>query len=168
LTNGAATVGSFRLAGQYQGGGNLFHLDVAPDGGTATITLQTLGIAAAQPTLIQGTAASDLLNATANGQTVSGLGGIDTMSGGGFTSTTFKDLTANMNGDTIEGFVTSDCFDFTDMTANSATVSYINGNLSVTDGTHIATVGVGFASYPSTGSFHLTSDGASGTNVTWY
>jgi hypothetical protein len=168
LTNGAATVGSFRLAGQYQGGGNLFHLDVAPDGSSATITLQTLGIAAAQPNLIQGTAASDLLSATANGQTLSGLGGIDTMSGGGFTSTAFRDLTANMNGDTIQGFAISDCFDFTDLKASGATVSYINGNLSVTDGTHAATLGVGFVSYPSTGMFHVASDGASGTNVTWY
>ena len=167
LTNGGATVGLLRLAGNYSNAANLFHLDAAANGATATITLQTLGIAATQPTLIQGTMAADLLTATANGQTLTGLGGGDTLNGGGFTAITFKDLAANMNGDAVQGFVASDCFDFTDMNSVRATAMYANGNLSVTDGTHTASFGIGFAGVPTTGAFHVASDGAAGTKLTW-
>lgn len=167
LTNGGATVGLLRLAGNYSNAANLFHLDAAANGATATITLQTLGIAATQPTLILGTMAADLLTATANGQTLTGLGGGDTLSGGGFTAITFKDLAANMNGDAVQGFVASDCFDFTDMNSVRATAMYANGNLSVTDGTHTASFGIGFAGVPTTGAFHVASDGAAGTKLTW-
>jgi hypothetical protein len=90
-----------------------------------------LGIAATRPTLIQGTAAADLLTATASGQTITGLGGADTLSGGSFTGIDFKDLTANLNGCTIQAFVTSDRLDFTDMNAGSMTVRYVAGSLSI-------------------------------------
>ncbi|MFL5253240.1 MAG: beta strand repeat-containing protein, partial [Rhodopila sp.] len=168
LTNGATTVGKLTLAGTYNSSTTAFHLDTATDGSSATISLQSLGIAATQPTLIQGTAAIDLLTATAAGQTLTGLGGGDTLSGGQFTGIAFKDLTANLNGDTIQNFVASDLFDFTDMVATKATATYAGGFLSVTDGTHAAKVGVGFLGTPSSGSFTVAADGAGGTKVTWH
>ena len=166
LTNGATTVGTLKLAGSY-GTGNIFHVDPVATGATAVITLQSLGVATTQAMLIQGVAASDVLTATANGQTLTGLGGGDTMNGAGFASIDFKDLTAHLNGSTITGFTTSDLLDFIDMKASSATVHYTNGTLSVTDGTHAATLALGFVTVPTSGSFVIASDGATGTKVTW-
>ena len=166
LSNGLTTVGTLKLAGNY-GSLTPFHLDAAPNGATAVITLQTLGIAATQPTLIQGTMAADLMTATASGQTLTGLGGGDTLGGGGFSAISFKDLSANMNGDTVQGFVAADWLDFTDMNPVSATANYANGNLSVTDGTHTAMLGLAFATIPATGGFHVAGDGTGGTKLTW-
>jgi hypothetical protein len=131
------------------------------------ITLQSLLIAPTQPTLIQGTVGADLLTATANGQTMTGAGGGDTLSGGAFTGIDFKDLTANLSGSTIQDFAVSDVLDFTDLKASSAAETYAGGVLSVTDGTNSATLGLGFASTPSTGAFHIAGDGATGTKLTW-
>ncbi len=166
LLNGATTVGVLKLAGSYTSA-TPFHVDSAPNGATATITLQTLGAAAVQPALIQGTMASDQLTATATGQTLAGLGGNDTLNGVGFASIAFKDLTANMNGDVIQGFTTSDWLDFSDMNPAAATFHYAGGTLSVTDGTHAASLGVGFAALPATGTFHSASDGVGGSKLTW-
>ncbi len=168
LTNGAAKVGTLTLAGNYAAASNVFHLDSAVGGGTAVISLQSVGVAAAQPTLIQGTAATELLTATANGQTITGLGGSDTMNGAIFTGLDFKDLTANLNGSAIQNFATSDELDFTDMTASAASVTYTGGVLKVSDGTHAATIALGFGSTPTTGSFHVSADGGSGTLLTWH
>ncbi|WP_428542546.1 beta strand repeat-containing protein [Rhodopila sp.] len=168
LNNGFNYVGTLKLAGNYSAGNNAFHLDSAANGATAVITLQSLQIAPMQPTLIQGTVGSDLLTATANGQILTGLGGGDTMSGGGFGGIVFKDVTASLGGSTFTGFATSDIVDFTDLRAAAAVVSYGNGALSVSDGVHSATLGLGFGSAPPTGSFHIASDGAGGTSLTWH
>ncbi len=168
LNNGFNYVGTLKLAGNYSAGNNAFHLDSAANGATAVITLQSLQIAPMQPTLIQGTVGSDLLTATASGQTLTGLGGGDTLSGGGFGGLVFKDVTASLSGSTISSFATSDSVDFTDLRAAGAVVSYGNGVLSVSDGTHSAMLGLGFSSVPATGSFHIASDGAGGTNLTWH
>jgi hypothetical protein len=167
LTNGAATVGTLELAGNYSASSDAFHLDAAANGATAVISLQTIGIAATQPTLIEGTAASDLLSATANGQTITGLGGDDTLSGGSFTGIDFKDLTANLNGSAIQNFATSDLIDFTNMTESKASVTYAKGVLTATDGTHAATLSLGFLSTPTTGGFAVTHDAGTGTEVYW-
>jgi hypothetical protein len=164
LTNGAATVGTLALAGSF---GNAFHLDVAANGDTAVITLQTLGVAASQPALIQGTVAADLLSATANGQTITGGGGGDTLNGGAFTGIHFKDLTANLNGTLVQNFATSDVFDFTDLKRATASVKFGAGFLTVTDGTHAATLSVGFAGTPPSGAVTVLTDGATGTKVTF-
>ena len=76
LTKGGSTVGTLTLAGNYAG--SLFHLnlDTAGDG---IITLQTIGAAPVQPSLIVGTAGYDVLTATANNQTLTGLGGNDSL-----------------------------------------------------------------------------------------
>jgi hypothetical protein len=108
-----------------------------------------------------------VLTATANSQTVTGLGGGDTLIGGGLTGIDFKDASANLNGSVIQAFTASDIIDFTDMASASAKVTYTGGKLSVTDGTHGAVLSLAFASTPSSGSFHIASDGAGGTKLTW-
>ena len=102
LTNGAATVGTLNLTGNYSG--TAFHLDASPGNSAATITLQTLGIAASQPTPI--------FTATGNGQTISGDGGSDTLRAGGFSGVKFQDLTAFMNNYTVPDFTASDSLGF--------------------------------------------------------
>jgi hypothetical protein len=167
LNNGVNYVGTLRLAGNYAGAGNAFHLDSGMNGNTAVITLQSLLIAPAQPALIRGTVGADLLTATANGQILTGSGGADTLSGASFTAIDFRDLTAALGGSTIQNFAISDMLDFTDMTARTATETYTNGILSMTDGTHAATLSLGFATTPTTGSFHIATDGVTGTKLTW-
>ena len=168
LNNGFNYVGTLKLAGNYSASNYAFHIDAAANGATAVITLQSLQIAPMQPSLIQGTVGADLLTATANGQTLTGLGGGDTLSGGSFIGIDFKDVAASLGGSTIQAFATSDILDFTDIRASSAVASYANGVLSIADGMHSATLGLGFASMPATGSFHIASDGATGTNLTWH
>ena len=165
LTNGSSFVGILTLGGSFNINTTKFHVDSAPNGAMATITLQTLGIAASQPGLIQGTKAADTLTATANFQTLTGAGGGDTLNGAGFSLLDFKDTTANLNGCTIQNFTASDLLDFTDMTAAAASVRYSAGVLSVTDGTHTASLHLAFVIPPTSGSFSVTSDGASGSKV---
>jgi hypothetical protein len=166
LTDGAGTIGVLNLAGSYAGN-YAFHLDAAPNGDTAVITLQSLQLAPSQPTLIQGTVGADSLVATANGQTLTGYGGGDILSGGTYTGIDFKDYSVYLSGSAIQDFAPTDLVDFIDMNPATATVSYTGGILSVTDGTHAALLGLAFASTPASGSFHIASDGASGTRLTW-
>jgi filamentous hemagglutinin len=167
LTNGTTTVGVLNLAGAYGGGVNAFHLDVAPNGDTAVITLQSLQTTPPQMTLIEGTVGADQLTATANGQTIMGLGGGDILSGGTCAAVDFRDYTAYLNGSAVQDFAPSDMLDFIDMAPLTAAVSYTNGIMSVTDGIHAASLNLTFASTPTSGSFHVASDGALGTMVTW-
>jgi hypothetical protein len=166
LTNGTSTVGVLNLAGSYAGN-EAFQLDAAANGDMAVITLQSLLVAPAQPKLIPGTYGADDLVATANGQTITGNGGGDILSGGIYTGIDFKDYSAYLSGSAIQDFATSDMIDFLDMNPATATETYTNGVLSVTDGTHAAVLGLTFASTPASGSFHIASDGASGTKLTW-
>ena len=166
LTDGASTVGVLNLTGGYAGN-DAFHLDTAANGDVAVITLQSLLIAPAQPTLIQGTVGADHLVATANGQTITGYGGGDILSGGAYTGIDFKDYSVYLSGSAIQDFAPSDMIDFTDMNPATATETYTGGILSVTDGTHAASLSLTFASTPASGSFHIASDGASGTKLTW-
>ena len=82
---------------------------------------------------------------------------------------TFKDTAANLNGDTIKSFVTSDTIDFTNL-AYAATdkvttaASGANTKVTVTAGTTKSTFTLA-GSWPSSG-FHLASDGATGTFLT--
>jgi hypothetical protein len=137
LTDGASTVGVLKLAGSYTGT-YAFHLDAAPNGDTAVITLQSLLVAPSQMTLIEGTVGSDSLVATANGQTMTGNGGSDILSGGVYTGIDFKDYSVYLSGSAIQDFATSDIIDFIDMNPATATETYTGGILSVTDGTHSA------------------------------
>jgi hypothetical protein len=166
LTDGAANVGLLKLAGSYAGN-YAFHLDSAANGDTAVITLQSLLLAPAQPTLISGTVGADSLVATANNQTLTGNGGGDVLSGGAYTGIDFKDYSVYLSGSAIHNFATTDVIDFTDMNPATATENYTNGILSVSDGTHAATLSLAFASTPASGSFHIAGDGASGSKLTW-
>ena len=165
LRNGTAMVGTLNLTGNFTG--SLFHLDPAANGASATITLQTLGLAAMQPTLIQGTNLPELLTATANGQTITGGGGSDTLNGAGFGSLVFKDTTANTAFDTIQNFAASDIVDLIDLKSATATVKFTNGTVAVSDGTRSGSFALSFAATPATGTFHVSSDGGSGTKLTW-
>jgi hypothetical protein len=163
LTNAAGSVGTLTLAGSYSS--SAFHVDAAAGGGSAVITLQSLGVAVTPPRLIQATAAAELLTATANGQTITGGGGGDTLSGGKFTGLDFKDLSANLNGSVIRDFAASDIIDFRDLLLTG--VKYSGGTLTVSNATHTETLSVGFATVPMSGSFHIAGDGGSGSKVTW-
>ena len=163
LTSGTTAVGALKLSGNFSG--SAFHLDSSANGTTAVISLQSLGVAQPQPTLIQGTAATDILSATANGQTLIGLGGGDTLNGANFTAITFKDLTANLAGSAIQHFATTDVLDFTDMISASTTTTYTGGTLTVGDGTHSASLNL--SNFSASGAFHVASDGAFGTKLTW-
>ena len=165
LTKGGHTVGTLTLAGNFAG--NLFHLNLDTQG-DATITLQTIGTAPVQPGLIVGTAGYDVLTATANTQTLTGLGGDDSLGSAGFTGIDFKDTSADLNGSSIVSFGTSDILDFTDMNPATALVSYVSGapaTLAVTDGTHAATLDISFANGLPAGFFTIGTDGAGGTDV---
>ena len=60
-----------------------------------------------------------------------------------------------------------DMVDFIDMNPATATLSYSNTVLAVTDGTHSASLSLTFASTPTSGGFHMASDGTGGTKLTW-
>ena len=165
LSDGASMIGTLNLTGNFSG--TLFHLDPAANGASATITQQTLGLAGSQPTLIQGTMATETLTATANGQTITGGGGNDTLNGAGFTGLDFKDTTANTNFYTIQNFTPSDVLDLVDLNSSTAWVRYANQVVSVSDGVHSANISLSFATPPASGSFHLSSDGAGGTILAW-
>ena len=167
LFNGTNSVGVLKLAGSFNGGGTAFHLDGASDGHAAVITLQSLQIAPIQPTLIYGTVGSDSLVATANGQTLSGYGGGDMLSGGAFTGVRFKDYSFYLSGSAIQNFAPSDIVDFIDIKTNTATVNYTGGLLTVSDGTRSASLSLAFANGQPGGSFHIASDGGAGTKLTW-
>ena len=166
LTNGATTVGTLTLAGIF-GSSSSFHLATAADGSSATITLESIGVAAAQPALIQGTAGSDQLAATGFNQTLTGLGGGDSLVGGAFTGVVFNDSTTNLNGSVISGFDVSDKIDFTNLTSTAPTITFAAGKLSVSDGTHSASVALTFGTTPASGHFASASDGATGTILSW-
>jgi hypothetical protein len=167
LTSGASTVGTLRLAGSFGGSNSAFHLDASANGTTAVITLQSLLTTPPQMSLIYGTVGADVLTATGNGQTITGQGGGDILSGASFTGIDFKDYSFYLSGSEILNFATADIIDFIDITPGSAIATYTGGTLAVTDGTHAASLTVAFGTTPASGSFHIASDGASGSKLTW-
>ncbi len=172
LREGGKLAGTLTLAGNYAG--SVFHLgfDFVPitTSAGALITVQTIGSSPAQPSIIAGRAGADVLTATTNNQILTGLGGGDTLDGGSFTGIDFRDTTADLNGSTIRNFSTSDLLDFTDLVpAKAKLLSYTGGVLSVTDGTHAATLSVGFTTPPASGHFFLAADSTGkGTDMTWH
>ena len=173
LTKGITQVGTLSLAGNYAG--SLFHMRLDASA-NAFISLQTIGVVPTQPATIAGTSGNDTLIATANNQTLSGLGGIDNVNGGSFSGVVFKDSSAGLNGDTLSSFVPSDTIDLTDMRLATAAVSYTPGisnpnslpapgTLVVSDGTRTATIALAVNGPLPVGSWALSSDGASGTNA---
>jgi hypothetical protein len=116
-----------------------------------------------------GSAGADTIQAGATYQTLTGGAGADTLIGfsGGFD--TFKDTAANLNGDTIQGFVASDTIDLTNLayaaTDKVTTVpSGANTKVTVTAGTTKSTFTLA-GSWSASG-FNLATDGATGTFLT--
>ena len=120
LTKGGKAAGALTLAGNYTG--DLFHIRLDTLG-NAYITEQVVGSAPAQPSVIVGTTGSDTLTATANNQTLTGLGGNDILNAGTFSGVSFRDISANLNGSTLS-FTAGDTIDLTDMNAATASVTY--------------------------------------------
>ena len=79
----------------------------------------------------------------------------------------FKDYSFYLNGSEIENFNSSDKVDLIDVAASSATATYTGGVLTVSDGAHAAALSLSFTNFPLSGAFHVASDGASGTLLTW-
>jgi serralysin len=116
-----------------------------------------------------GSSGADTIQAGATNQTLTGGAGADTLIGFSGGLDTFKDTAANLNGDTISGFVTSDTIDLTNL-AYAATdkvttaTSGTNTKVTVTAGTTKSTFTLA-GSWSSSG-FLLKSDGAAGTFLT--
>ena len=116
-----------------------------------------------------GSSGNDKITAGGIDQTLTGGAGTDTLTGyaGGFDI--FKDTAANLNGDTIQGFVASDTIDFTNLAyagtdkVTTAT-SGANTKVTVTAGTTKSTFTLA-GSWSASG-FHLASAGATGTFLT--
>jgi len=132
-------------------------------------------IANAQAGLVVNDAShgADTLQAGGPDQTLSGGTGQNTLVGFTGGGTTFLDLAAAINGDTIVNFgAVSDVIDITDINYASATYSFVEngagtaGTLSVSDGTHSASMTL-VASF-SPVRFHLASDGGTGTAITYH
>ena len=167
LSKGGVAVGTLALAGNFAG--SLFHLGLDPYGDDL-ISLQTVGAPPVQPGLIAGTAGFDNLSATANNQTLTGLGGNDLLGAGIFTGIDFKDSSGNLNGSTITAFGTSGLIDLTDVNLAAVSLGYAagvagQGSLSVTDGTHAATINLALGNALPAGYFTAGTDGGGGTDV---
>ena len=90
-----------------------------------------------------GSTGNDTITALAQGQTLTGGGGTDTLNGFSGFGDVFSDTSAHLNTTTIGNFGGSDLIDLTDM--NSATIQPLAYNtttktLTVTDGTHTSNI----------------------------
>ena len=72
-----------------------------------------------------GSAGADTIKAGATNQTLTGGAGADTLIGFSGGCDIFKDTAANLNGDTIQGFVASDTIDLTNLAFAGATVTTV-------------------------------------------
>jgi len=182
----AATIGA-----TIDGGTGKSTLDVT-GGGTVTmgasITNITTVLLAAAPgnmvftsnaetglTVVDQSKGADSITAGGAGQTLSGGNGTDTFNAAAAGGTTFKNLAAVFNGDTIGGFAggTGNTIDITDInhslggflftfTENGTNTA---GTMSVTDGTRSASLTLN-GNFVST-DFHTAAFGANGTSITY-
>ncbi len=113
-----------------------------------------------------GAAPGDTLIAGGAFQTLTGAGD-DTLVGSAGGNDVFRDTAAGLNGDTIDGFTPTDMIDLTNVAFGRCHVAYASATsaLSVTDGSHAATIDLGGAF---TGAdFTAASDGHGGTMITY-
>jgi len=116
-----------------------------------------------------GSTGADTITALAQGQTLTGGGGADTLTGYSGFGDLFLDTSAHLNTTTIKLFGGSDLIDLTDLNSGLAKpLSYkgtpSSGTLTVSDGTHVANIKL-TGSY-TLANFHLDgSDGHSGTLI---
>ena len=88
-----------------------------------------------------GSTGADTLIAGAANQTLSGGGGRDTLTGFSGGGDIFMDTTKAVIGDTVGNWTTGDVLDITDLSPATAKITgFAAGKLSVTDGTHKATI----------------------------
>jgi hypothetical protein len=134
-------------------------LDVATN-----LTLSKLGFITAV-----GEVAGNTITAAAANQTLGGVAGHDTLVGYAKFGDTFMGTAAGLNGDKIKGFGGSDLIDLTNVTFKTAHLNWsgttTSGTLSVTDGTHTATITLSAGSGFTQSAFSLVSDLHSGTEV---
>ena len=114
-----------------------------------------------------GSTGNDTITAMAQGQTLTGGGGTDTLNGYSGFGDVFSDTSAHLNTTTIGNFGGSDLIDLTDM--NSATIQPLAFNtgtetLTVTDGTHTSNIKF-IGGYTLSDFAVVGSDGHSGTLV---
>lgn len=115
---------------------------------------------------------ADTVAAGGLNQTLTGGSGLDTFTGFSGGATTFKDLAAAINGDTINNFLSpGDMIDFTNVSFATLSKGFVEngggtaGVLSVSDGTHnaAATLTGSF----SAANFSAAPDGGGGTSITY-
>jgi len=90
-----------------------------------------------------GSTGNDTITAMAQGQTLTGGGGTDTLNGYSGFGDVFSDTSAHLNTTTIGNFGGSDLIDLTDMNYNTMQLTGYNTTtqtLTVTDGTHTANI----------------------------
>jgi len=129
---------------------------------------------ASQLVLIQGSglaSGSNVLEATASGQTLTGAGADQTLYGYSGGGDTFKGLAADLNGDTLVNFGRAgDKLDITNVAAGGA-LSFVEdassrfGTLTVGDGGHAAAI-ILFGQFSAAG-FQAATDGGAGEFVTY-
>jgi len=194
IVNAAAAAAGARIIGGAGGvtltitGGGAAALNTA-DIGLSVITLQ---------------ASSSAFNFTANaeaGLTINDLNtGADTIAAGGTLETvtgggagrltmiasatggdTFRNAAALFNGDSINGFASSNnVIDVTNVSASKVTATFVEnaagtaGQLNLSDGTHSASItlfgqfmAAGFSGSAAAAGFTATSDGSSGTDISY-
>jgi Ca2+-binding RTX toxin-like protein len=107
-----------------------------------TLKLASTFTANATPQLtVTGSAGNDTITAGGASQTLTGGAGADTLIGAAGGGDTFADKTANLNGDTIQGFAApGDAIDITDMKAKGAILTYSGGVLKVVNGALSASI----------------------------
>jgi hypothetical protein len=129
----------------------------------SVLTLNQMSFIAAS-----GSSGNDTIQAGGTHQTLTGGAGTDTLIGFSGGLDNFSDTAAHLNGDTIQGFVTSDTIDLTNIAFAGATVTAVasgaNTKVTVASGLTRSVFTV-TGSWASSG-FHLASDGVAGTVLT--
>lgn len=114
-----------------------------------------------QQYLIEGTSLGEIIAGSVFDDLIHSGGGSDTITGGPGDDE-IQDTTANLNGIAITDFKTGDRLDFTDLDPTLAKLTFSNGVLTVTDGTHTASLTL---PGPANQVFVATPDGNGGTFV---
>ena len=118
-----------------------------------------------------GSTGADTITAMASGQTLTGAGGADILTGFSGFGDTFADTAAGLNGDTLKLFGGSDTIDVSDVSSTLAKALVYTGNttagaLNVSDGTH--TANIKFTGSYTTANFQLATDTHGGSLITFH
>jgi autotransporter passenger strand-loop-strand repeat protein len=180
--NGGAGADTYHITAATDGatinGGSGVGALVVDAGGTVAIGANITGVETVRLTsgtnftanglnlTITGSTSADTIHAGAGTEVITGGAGGDTLIAGSGADT-FRDTAAHLTQDTIENFQAGDTIDITTLKGSArypVTATWANGVLTVSEGsTHDRINLVG--SYA--GAFHVASDGAVGTDVTY-